>query len=803
MGEEKDWQKMEEEKRLVKTTFDAPDPPGIIQGRKFHDENANGRRDSEEDYLNGWTVELVNETGTVIDTAVTANVDLNNDGAIDPSAESGVYQFEVLPGDYVVREVQQPGWVQAAPSHISDLVVSGSQAATGAVWYALNSVTNELTYEISLSQLPGSLSSVTVRRGQPGQNGPQIYDLLQSGSRSGSDIVRGVVVVTPDHAHQLGAGQLHVDVQIAGGVSLSGLIINSGEHRVRVTGESLIANRDFGNYRSALISGRKYYDVNADAVRIPQPVIDLELFRQQNDFFEDAYGQNEKWLRSSSGAWYFLTPDGLLTQWDSTPLVAQGSPVAQLNERVYNNPELIFGAVNEPFLNGWTIELLNASGVVVASTRTRDIDLNGDGVIQPASETGWYRFAGLPPGDYSVREVMQDGWFQSATPTSAMAQLAFDLDSQFDFRDLGKFFTNFANAGEHWLQGADGTWYYLLPNGQLRIWDNASGGDNGPLRGTLLTRLDVTVYRNPGMLVNAADPTITLSSGDEYLTADFGNFESATIEGRKWHDDNRDGQRIPLEVQQLQLTQHNSSFYFNAYGDNESWFRGGDGQWYFLTPDGALSRWDRTPHTAQGELVAEIDDFFANDPAQLLQPQTEPYLNDFVIQLIDEFGNIVATDVTRDIDLNEDGLIDPEQERGWYSFTDVLPGTYTLREVQQDGWIQTDPVEPEFAELALELDAQFGFQSSGNLHRNFGGMDEVWIRDQAGDWYYILPDGQLFEWDRLSTDPLVGVLVAELSPQFHANPALLYNAQPIEVELFGGETISDYNFGNDLLDDVV
>src|SRR5262249_32952966 len=68
----------------------------------------------------------------------------------------------------------------------------------------------------------------------------------------------------------------------------------------------------------------------------------------------------------------------------------------------------------EPALNGWTIELVDpATGAVVATQVTRDIDLNIDGVIDPETERGRYAFAGVAPGSYQVREVLQDGWAQT------------------------------------------------------------------------------------------------------------------------------------------------------------------------------------------------------------------------------------------------------------------------------------------------------------------------------------------------------------------------------------------------------
>jgi len=84
-----------------------------IHGRKFHDLNANGTRDVGEQYLNGWTIELVAANGTVLETTITMDEDLNGDGTIDPETERGWYWFmDLEPGEFTVREVEQAGWTQ-------------------------------------------------------------------------------------------------------------------------------------------------------------------------------------------------------------------------------------------------------------------------------------------------------------------------------------------------------------------------------------------------------------------------------------------------------------------------------------------------------------------------------------------------------------------------------------------------------------------------------------------------------------------------------------------------------------------
>jgi hypothetical protein len=64
-------------------------------------------------------------------------------------------------------------------------------------------------------------------------------------------------------------------------------------------------------------------------------------------------------------------------------------------------------------LDGWTVELIDAAtGHVLASTQTGDVDLDSDGATDPRTEAGWYAFTGLARGVYGVREVPQVGWGQ-------------------------------------------------------------------------------------------------------------------------------------------------------------------------------------------------------------------------------------------------------------------------------------------------------------------------------------------------------------------------------------------------------
>ena len=74
-----------------------------ISGVKYNDLNANSARDPGEPGLDGWTINLEQPAGTVIQTKTTA--------------ADGSYSFTGLaPGTYVISEVQQTGWTQKAPA---------------------------------------------------------------------------------------------------------------------------------------------------------------------------------------------------------------------------------------------------------------------------------------------------------------------------------------------------------------------------------------------------------------------------------------------------------------------------------------------------------------------------------------------------------------------------------------------------------------------------------------------------------------------------------------------------------------
>lgn len=196
---------------------------------------------------------------------------------------------------------------------------------------------------------------------------------------------------------------------------------------------------------------------------------------------------------------------------------------------------------SEQWLGGWTVELRNIDDptTVVATTISGDVDLNGDGVIDPIRETGAYLFQGVAPATYIVQEVPQAGWTETL-PSTARQAIAFDLDQQLNLRDTGNDFRNWGGLQERWFFGQksftdlnsvdpqDGapSWYYITPDGVVSQWD---GSPRTALTGTVIAELNTRYYDNLSLIVEAASPRQYIVDFDATEPAAFNNLNFGNV----------------------------------------------------------------------------------------------------------------------------------------------------------------------------------------------------------------------------------------------------------------------------------
>ena len=281
---------------------------------------------------------------------------------------------------------------------------------------------------------------------------------------------------------------------------------------------------------------------------------------------------------------------------------------------------------------------------------------------------------------------------------------------------------------------------------------------------------------------------------------------------------NRQGQAIdyaaeltgahPLEIQALELDSRLGLRFTGSYSENwggagEKWMQRTSGDWYFITPTGALHQWTGAA-TGSGFLtgspfVASFDASFHADPSKLHDaPAPAPLsgstatLNasrlvvdpgtDFrdilfvTMSATDPFGSVTQTFAVTVTDAPP--VLDLEDQVMSHT-VDTL--TIDLAQPDADGETiaYTASLRPSNEQLAYDLDQQLGLRFTGSYNENWGGAGEKWMQSRDGTWHFITPDGTLYRWTGAPTGSqfLSGsILIATLDPSFHADPTLLHDA---------------------------
>ncbi|MCA9063883.1 MAG: hypothetical protein KDA96_12515 [Planctomycetaceae bacterium] len=252
---------------------------------------------------------------------------------------------------------------------------------------------------------------------------------------------------------------------------------------------------------------------------------------------------------------------------------------------------------------------------------------------------------------------------------------AYELDHRLGLHRSGSLFENFGGRGEKWVQGRRGEWYFMTPEGALYQWDGAAGAN-----GTLVTVLDSSFHSDPSLLTETQS------------------------ERRAGVDDSLlDAVAAELDTELGLRSAHDS--FENWGGLGERWLRGGRSDWYFVTPDGTLFRWDGS-NRATGEVLAVFDTRFHDDTSRLTQGM--------------------------------DHLSDDSR--------------------------------------AFGLDQGLGLAVESTSYFDWGGRSEKWMRG-VDDWYFVTPDGSVYRWNRSGRAD--GTLVTKLQSAYYDDTSLMTSAAPV------------------------
>lgn len=347
----------------------------------------------------------------------------------------------------------------------------------------------------------------------------------------------------------------------------------------------------------------------------------------------------------------------------------------------------------EPGLPDWTITL-DKQGDINPPVCTGGT-LVGELCVEITNSSGNYAFYGLEPGTYIVSEVLQAGWVQTRPNAS------------------------YGGQGRQ----ADGT--YILTIGSGDEINNRDFGNRGNLSITACKFEDSDGTEDGGDLSEVNNWNFSLN-GQTTQNTDDGNcttFENLapgdyTVSENPLPDgwfiaDNSGGSKA------VSLTSESQSVEFYNFRQGEI----------------SGIKWDDKNGNGEQDCEDESDGF-----CELGLEGWTIFLDENGDGLLDEGEDFVETD-----------------EDGFYSFTDLDPGTYRVCEGQQNGWSQTFPNDPELNNCRSvivssnehEEDINFGNQGHGTIsvHKHAdingdgdtedegerGATDWTWDIDGSGD----------------------------------------------------------------------
>jgi hypothetical protein len=389
----------------------------------------------------------------------------------------------------------------------------------------------------------------------------------------------------------------------------------------------------------------------------------------------------------------------------------------------------------------------------------------------------------LRPGEQKTVELPTVEAAQDAVP--GLVQKAFELDQRLGLNFSGTYHTDWLGDGEKWLLGSASQWYYLRPNGELWQWHNSTPGHAAQTPDVKIDVLDASFHADPRKLFDAEEPA---AAG-----------YAARVTGLAAH---------AYELDQQLGLRFTGNYSTNWLGAGEKWMLGNNSQWYFITPAGALHRWNgKTGTPAQaGTLVSTLDGSFHADP-RLLHDAVQPpaqvsitgnqltittakgFVGDFTIEVStsDGFASTTQAFVVQVINTAPTlDLADQHIQSG-------APTTLTLPATDADGDTITYTARiASPAARAYELDQQLGLRFTGNYSTNWLGAGEKWMLDSGNRWYFITPAGDLYHWNGKRSAPAQsGSVVEALDSSFHADPRRLHDAaQPTMSVVVAGNQLT-------------
>jgi hypothetical protein len=409
-------------------------------GVKFEDTNGNGAKDADEPGKAVWPIRLTGADG------------LGNPVNLETTTDSdGRYSFSVPPGAYTVYETL-PGanWHQSFPQAGAGIVT----APNGTLGYQVALVSGQLDADndfgnycdvtnggVKFEDLNGNGVRDT---GEPGLPGWIIHltgtdgrgDAVEMTATTGSDggysfsVPPGIYTVyetLPDATWTQSFPPPGTDIVTAPN--------GTRAYQLTAVSCSIDSDNDFGNFRKAETSGRKFADLNGNGVRDAGEtgLFDWVIRLNGTDALGNPVSQTDQ--TDDQGLYSFLAPPGVYTVCE-TPRSGwvQTAPATGCYAVTLTSGQLDDGNDfgNRPAngsLSGFVYADVDADGGRDVDTHGAPIELGlpqveialwRDGQLVQTDQTGpdgWYHFEDLEPGTYDVVQVTQSACYLDGTET--------------------------------------------------------------------------------------------------------------------------------------------------------------------------------------------------------------------------------------------------------------------------------------------------------------------------------------------------------------------------------------------------